>query len=345
MSKTWFVGYYNAEGKRQKVYGKLNDHTTLKARLVEADQIINNLTRLGLANSASNKGNQLIKDLSEILDLRKRGLRKKSISAYQTRIVAFAKWYREEKFPAIDLMMATRFLNSVSDKGRSATTRNNYHRLMKTLFKDLTRFYRDRYSYNPFEDITKLREASRSKEWFRPEQVSHIIELFKVHDPGMLLPIRIMYHCFARPAEISQLRVNDINFDTNKVRIESAVSKTSKIRYVNIPDVLVPHLEFLKQYPEHYFIFTVDNYPGPKRIGRDTLSKRHKAVLKFMKLPKSYTFYSWKNTGAVKMLLMDGQPMKYISKSMGHHSLDMTDIYFQNLGVEEMSKEIIFPHF
>ncbi|MEJ7827929.1 MAG: hypothetical protein WKF91_07035, partial [Segetibacter sp.] len=56
------------------------------------------------------------------------------------------------------------------------------------------------------------------------------------------------------------------------------------------------------------------------------------------------TFYSWKNTGAVKMLMMDRKPMRYVSKCMGHHSLDMTDKYFESLGVDEMAEQIILSN-
>jgi integrase len=73
------------------------------------------------------------------------------------------------------------------------------------------------------------------------------------------------------------------------------------------------------------------------------MSKRHEKIMRKLEYRKGFTFYSWKNTGAVTMLMMGRKPMRYISKMMGHHSLDMTDKYFQSLGVDEMEEAIIFP--
>jgi integrase len=102
-------------------------------------------------------------------------------------------------------------------------------------------------------------------------------------------------------------------------------------------------LDYLKKYPEHYYIFTPSGTPGLLHIGRDTLSRRHQRILRQLKYPNGYVFYSWKNTGAVKMLMHDQKNIRYISKCMGHSSLDMTDKYFQSLGVDDMAEQIIFP--
>jgi integrase len=56
-------------------------------------------------------------------------------------------------------------------------------------------------------------------------------------------------------------------------------------------------------------------------------------------LPKGYTFYSWKNTGAV-MMYKNGVKMKYISLLMGHSSIEITDIYFKSLGIDDVMNEI-----
>ena len=56
-------------------------------------------------------------------------------------------------------------------------------------------------------------------------------------------------------------------------------------------------------------------------------------------LPIGYSFYSWKNTGAV-MMYKNGIKMKYISLLMGHSSIETTDMYFKSLGIDDVMTEI-----
>ena len=336
INRTWFVEYTDLNGKKKKIYGRLNHLPTIEERIKEAESIFKELTGKVYAPQLQN---QLIRDLSEIFELRQEGCRKKTISAYQTHFFSFCKWYYANKCPQVDTLQATKFLNSLNV---SNTTRNTYRRNLKSFFDDLQRCYQQRYRENPFAHTRKLREASKTKEWFKPAVVPKLIEAI-AKDKQLLLAVKIMFHCFARPNEIRQLKIADINFETKRLRIESNVAKTVRIRYVPIPAELLVDLEFLKLFPDHFFLFGNDGCPGIEHMGRDTLSKRHKKIMEAFKFSSGYTFYSWKNTGAVKMLMMDRKTMRYISKCMGHHSLDMTDKYFESLGVDEMGETIIFP--
>lgn len=342
IKRTWYVAYTAKDGLRKKVYGKLNHLYTLQERLIEAESIIQSIITGDDILPANTIGNQLIKDLSVVFDLRKQDWKPKTLSAYQTHFETFARWFRANGCPAMDAMQAMLFLNTISAKN-CATTRNNYRHNLKSLFSDLIRFFKNRYADNPFADIRKVKECRKTKEWFRPHHVTQLKKIISETDPNLWLAVQIMFHCFARPNELRQLKVADINFETSRLRIVSNVAKSSKIRFVPIPAALMPVLEILKYYPDDYYIFTKDNTPGERLIGRDTLSKRHEKIMRKLHYAKGFTFYSWKNTGAVKMLMMDKKPMRYVSKCMGHHSLDMTDKYFESLGVDEMAEAIIFP--
>lgn len=343
ISKTWFVLYTAANGTRQKVYGNLNNLTTLEERLIEADKIIKNILAEKPLKTPAAPGNQLLTDLAAVYELRCPGWKPKTKSAYQTHLYAFARWYRESGCPSMNSLEALKFLNHVMQTGSGATTRNNYRGRLKSLFADLVTFYAPRYTTNPFAGVKKLRESSKTKQWFRPAQVEQVSTAIARADKWLYLAVQLQYHCFPRPNEIRQLKVADINFETQKLRVESSAAKTSRIRFVPVPDQLIKALAFLKTYPEQFYIFGSEDKPGLKMNGRDYLSKQHKKIMQALQYPPGYTFYSWKNTGAVKMLMHDRRPMRYISKCMGHHSMDMTDKYFESLGVDEMGETIIFP--
>ena len=306
---------------------KLNHLTTVAERIEEAKRIIKSIKpedAISPKQVCLSVSNQLIKNLEEILDLRKPALKLKSICGYSTHFQEFARWYRANGSPAMNALKSLHFLNYISDKKRSPTTRKAYRCTLKPLFGDLKNLYKNRYTDNPFAEVRKLAEARKTKDWFRPSHVTEVAALLKIADPSLWLAFKIMFHCFTRPNELRQLKVADYNFETKKFRVDSSIAKTSRTRFVNIPVELLPDLEILKQFPANYYLFTINDTAGEMLIGRDTLSKRHEKFMRSLNYPKGFTFYSWENTGAVKMLMMDKKPMRYISKCMGHHSLDMS---------------------
>lgn len=345
LSRTWFVQYTNKDGCRKKIYGKLNQLRSLAEREEEARRIIKEINPKNVLGSKIilTVSNQLIKDLDTVFDMRKAGWKPKSLSSFTSQFNVFGRWFYANGSPIMDAGQANKFLNFLTDKKISNTTRNTYRRNLKSLFKDLKTFFKNRYIDNPFAEVRKLQEARKTKEWFRPSQIQKISKILFEKDPQLLLACKMMFHCFIRPNELRQLIVSDINFETKKVCVESSIAKTSRTRFVNIPAELINDLEYIKSFPDNYFIFGLHEAPGKEMTNRDSLSKRHKKILKELGFSNGYSFYSWKNTGAVKMLMMDRKPMRYVSKCMGHHSLDMTDKYFQSLGVDEMEDVIIFP--
>jgi len=341
--KTWYVEYTGIDGRRKKIYGRLNHLSTVKDRLKEAQALIKKINDEFTGLPPAVKGrNQLITDLNEVFELRMPGLKSGTIATYKTHFYAFVKWYRLNGCPPMNALQAMKFLNTIQE-GKSPTTRNTYRCNLKSLWSDLIRYYKPRYTDNPFAETRKVKESRKTRDWFKPVQVDQLKQVISSLDPQLWLSVKILFHCFIRPNELRQLRVGDINFQTGKIKVIADVAKTDKVRFAPIPSELLPDLDYLKHYPEHYYIFTSTGIPGVKCVARDTLSKRHEAILKSLQYPKGYSYYSWKNTGAVKMLMMDRKPMRYISKCMGHHSLDMTDKYFESLGVDEMGEAILFP--
>jgi integrase len=341
IKRVWYIEYLGKDGKRKKVYGRLNKLPTIQQRITEAEFLITQIQAEDLQAPNTGAGNQLLNDLQAVFDMKLPYWKPKTVSAYQTHLYSFARWYRQAGCPAMDARQALLFLNTIS-QGNNNTTRNNYRKNLKGLFNALIRYYKKRYTDNPFKEVDKAPEMARTKEWFRPV-IMEKVKTFIAEDKQVFLAAKILYHCFVRPNEIRLLRCADIIHDTKKIRIESNTAKSKRTRFVPIPESLYNELKPLQALPASLFLFGVNGCPGAAIPGRDNLSKRHKELLKPLQLGKGFTFYSWKNTGAVKMLMQDKKPMRYISKCMGHHSLDMTDKYFESLGVDEMGDTIIFP--
>lgn len=242
----------------------------------------------------------------------------------------------------MDALQAMRFLNTISATAK-ATTRNNYRNNLKTLFGWLCKFYKARYTDNPFADAGTVPETRKTKEWYRPGQVAELSAAIAASDPQLHLAVQVMFNCFARPNELRQLRICNIVWETRRLQIESYFAKVKITRHIPIPDCLLQQFEVYRYLPGQWFLFGNNGAPGEDITSRDNLSKRHKAFLQDLDYKPGFCFYSWKNTGAVKMLMQDKKNLRYISKCMGHHSLDMTDKYFESLGVDEMGETIVFP--
>lgn len=344
IEKTWFILYIGPDGRRKKAYGNLNHIPTKAGREKEAQRIINELS----AANALQKGDPrelLMRDLDAVINLRRAGWDEKTYCTVMGQVTRFATWWRANGRPVMDVMAAQGFLAWIAE-GRSNTTRNIYRRHLKSLFLDLSRCYPDRYRSNPFAATRKLKETGKTKLWFRPFQVKQVTDAIRATgDLQLLLAVRIMHDCFARPNELRRLQAGDFLFESGKLRIGATIAKTGRTRHVPLPPELLQHLQHLHQLPPETYLFTRDGEPGAKPCSRDWLSKKHAAVLQALGYGKGYTFYSWKNTGAVKMMLQDRRPIRYISKCMGHCSLDMTDRYFESLGIDEMAGSITFPAF
>lgn len=343
IKRTWYVEYTAKDGLRKKIYGRLNHLPTVADRLKEADNIINSIIGQDLPQTVHSPANQLIKDLTEVFELKQPNWSSKTHSAYQTHFTVFCRWYRANGCPVMDMRQAMRFLNTISEKN-NATTRNNYRNNLKMLWRLLGKVFKNRYPDNPFTDAGTIPESQKTKEWYRPAQVDELKEDISQNDPQLWLASKIMFHCFVRPNELRQLRLADIIPETKRLQISSIIAKTKRTRHIPIPDSLYIELMRFADLPRDYFLFGDNGRPGEQITSRDNLSKRHKAILQRLAYPAGYTFYSWKNTGAVKMLCQDKRNIRYISKCMGHHSLDMTDRYFQSLGVDEMAETINFPN-
>ena len=69
------------------------------------------------------------------------------------------------------------------------------------------------------------------------------------------------------------------------------------------------------------------------------MSNRHRKILRALGYSSEYKLYSWKHTGAVA-LAKAGVGLKAIQLQLRHHSLDQTDEYLRQLGVEDFEELI-----
>jgi integrase len=137
--------------------------------------------------------------------------------------------------------------------------------------------------------------------------------------------------------------VGDVDLDRNCIRVPGNISKNWKNQYVTIP------LAFREKVQRELYNRAASEwlFPGKfdqsKPIGYNTMSTRHRKILKELGFGTEYKLYSWKHTGAVACV-MAGVNIKELQIQLRHENLETVDKYLRQLGVNDLHNlERLFP--
>ena len=276
--------------------------------------------------------------LSNLLELKKPFLRKKSYQSYECVINDFAKWYRfEKKDGEIDVD----YFVSIAKQGLHANTIRQRSVVLKSFCAELIK--RKQILYNPFEDCHYKKRKHTSKLPFNDAQIKLLTDYFKLHNEQLLLAAELMYYLFLRPNELRQIKICDILFNEKKVVIHESVAKDKETIYKKIPNQLLEKLKMYMDAPQHYYLFGINKLPGAKMLSINYLTHQHKKVLNYLEMKGRWSFYSWVHTG-IKKAALSNIPIKELQLQKGHHDLNMFNQYLKDLGVDDCKMiEKCFP--
>lgn len=328
LSKRWFIEWRDNHLKPVRSYKGINSHITAAGRASAIDRLINEVTEIDLDSDYPT----LIRHIREYIRQKEKHLREKSHQTYLSRLNIFADWY-DGRY--MDHKSAESFLDFISaELGNSKTTRNDYRTWLKSVWKWMVK--REYYSSNPWDDTEKVKTTTQPARAFSVAQIAHLRTIMTRHQPDLWLFCKFIYYTLIRPGEIRHMVVGDLLFDENKILVRSEVSKNGKEEMVVMPRAFVKDLEstYLGADPTLY-LFTADGCPGENIIGKNTMSTRHRTLLKSLGYSSQHKLYSWKHTGA-KQAVKAGVGLKELQLQLRHHSLDQVDQYLRSLGVDDM---------
>ncbi len=263
--------------------------------------------------------------------LERRGLRAKSHSTHRSKITIFCKWLSDNKIYRLERITkehAELFLNTV---GHSATTRNHYRTYLRSSFNNLIEAKLTKS--NPFDGIKKRPEARRARKFFTARQIAELSAVIEKENPLLWMGCKMLYYCFIRNTEQSELLLDDVYPLDASITVHASYSKNKRTQPVVIPDA---YLHDVQQWHDRQcavgakYFFTVDG----KKVSRgDWFTKQHAKILKRLGYDtEQYSFYSWKNTGAVNFYRAQ-KDIKALQLQLRHHSLDQVDEYLRSMGV------------
>lgn len=281
----------------------------------------------------------LIHDLFALHRQNKCKLRKNTYRTYQHSLNAFKEYLKRKNLMEINKHLFTEahasdFLNYISSQKRGShnTTRNKHRSTLKMYMGMLVNF-------NPFGKIKKLKEYREGQLPFKDYMREKIKNYMCEHDPQLYLGAQLQFYCMIRPTELINLRIRDIDFEKWKIRTGRDISKNKKSQYVIIPNQLKEYMEKieLRDYPQHYYLFSIGGKPGTKKFGDHNLYRRQRDILRKFGYTAGYSFYSWKHTGNIAAVEA-GLNLKDIQIQNRHHDLNTLDVYLQNMGAYERAQ-------
>lgn len=325
----------------RKLQGGFNPFDSESSKAVYVDVTVSELTKRGKKLDKNKEKDFTVKQyLSEYLT-DKKDLRKSSYQTYKSKINTFCKWIDKQGLTDYNIRELTteHAKNFVESLQVSNTTVRAYISDLITIFNYL--IDKKIVETNIFSPVVKPKVKKVSKKPFNAQQRSELKKHFSTHKPQVWLLVQIIYYTLIRPNEARLLTISDIDLNENTILIRAEVSKNKKSQFVAIPKELKTVLENIDiyRYPNNFYLLGKSGLPDKHCWGRETLSKYHNEDLRKLGYSEQYSLYSWKHTGA-KELAKNTKNVKVVQLQCRHHSLDQTDQYLRDLGINDFAEEL-----
>ncbi|MDY4411246.1 MAG: tyrosine-type recombinase/integrase [Prevotella sp.] len=231
-----------------------------------------------------------------------------------------------------DRSFAVDFLDYlILDKDVSPKTRNNYRTWLSTFgtwLKD--RLYIDD---NPIDEIHMLKEEEKFRDPLTAADLVRLRDYTMKYNPPFYLACMMEYYCFIRPDELRYVRIGDISIKDQTVYVHPEFAKNRKGQVVALNDNLLKIMINQKvfDHPSNEFLFGHKLVPGPEKIYVNHFRIEWAKVRKALGWPKSYQFYSLKDSGIRDLANAEGI---VVARDQARHSdVSVTNKYLKNSNV------------
>lgn len=347
ISKRWYVEYYivNPETKqreRKRDYGYVNKYKTtderytalreLKGKVIELlDGEISNKTVFKHCNSDS-----ITYYMNEYLRVKRPTLERESNKLYTGSLKCFHNFLKEKNLSHVQPHFITKQIcqEFLYEQSKTVSNRsvNNHMEFVRGFFNYLVDTYEGVLLKNPFSKIVKLPSKSENHVAYTKKQAEKISEYLTERDPNLLMFCRFVAYGFLRCKETRNLKIGDIDMDKRTITLNAKIAKTKKRVVKPMLDTLYNYLLELdlQKYPPNFYVFTINNVPGPNKAYDNCFQKRYKKVKDHFGLSELYTIYSFRHTFVCE-LLNSGASWHEIMKYTGHTTFAAFEKYARSL--------------
>ena len=219
----------------------------------------------------------------------------------------------------------------ILDKDVSAKTRNNYRTWLSTFGNWMVeRLYIEK---NPIEEIRMLREEEKFRDPLTAEDLARLRDYTQKYNPPFYLACMMEYYCFIRPDELRYVKVDDISISEQSVFVHGEHSKNRKGQTVAINDKVLKIMiqQEVFDHPSNDYLFGQNLVPGPIQLYVNRFRVEWNKVRDALRFPKSYQFYSLKDSGIRDLANAEGI---VIARDQARHSdISVTNKYLKSAKV------------
>lgn len=184
---------------------------------------------------------------------------------------------------------------------------------------------------NPFREIKNPKVSKRLPNYLNSLEIEDLTNSYSLDNPTNIrnhLIIELLYSTGIRVSELVNIKINDINFHDNTIRI---LGKGSKERIVLFGDYAKDIIDlYLKKARDTFIKKNINDYLILNCFGNRLTTRSVEEIVKKagmdLKLKNKVTPHTIRHTYATD-LLNNGADIKSVQELLGHSSLSTTQVY------------------
>lgn len=273
-----------------------------------------------------------LKEYLAVLKL-ERNLSVNTIASYKNDISSFLSFINKNNskdLSEVDSIILTRFFKSLKQSGLTSTSAARYHSSLKGFFSYL---HQNNYiKANPVDKLNPPRLSKNLPVVLNINEVQKILDMPEINDKTGLRDksiLEILYACGLRVSELIHLKISDLYFEDEIIRV---FGKGSKERLVPVGSSAIkwtkeyltksrPLLE--KKIKSENFVFL--NFRGTK-LSRMGVWKIISYYTKQAGITKEVHPHTFRHSFATH-LIEGGADLRAVQEMLGHSDISTTQIY------------------
>jgi|TARA_B110000305_G_scaffold40921_1_gene42501 integrase/recombinase XerD len=270
-----------------------------------------------------------INDFNDYLKI-ERGFSVNSISSYKEDISKFNKFIDNSKSPLeVSSDDIKEFLQKIS-KGMNSSSQSRIISGLRSFFEFL--IFEKYISQNPLRLIESPKISRKLPDTLSIEEIDLLtsnLDLSKEQGERNLAIIELLYGCGLRVSELVDLKISDLFFNENFIKVTGKGNKQRLIPIGNITKQNVNNylqnsrnkIKVVSAFNDHVFL----NRRG-KNLTRAMIFTIVKNLAKKANFSKSISPHTFRHSFATH-LLENGADLRTIQQLLGHESITTTEIY------------------